>query len=488
MSRRILVSFAALLAITALPAAPAVAKSKAKHQRPAKVVRPVRVAANEASTILRPSTGLGRVQTSSAPLSLPRDRGINPGKLRHIKVAPRRARRKHRLTIASDKTVGARVLLLAGSGNEPTFTWWKSMLTTEGVPFDAIVTGTAAPITTATLQSSDSQGRYESVILATGTLADCSVDPCADTMSDDSWTALQTYEKTFAVREIGAYGWPSPAYGTQWGGDCGDKSGITLSVTPAGAATFADLAGSFPTDKAVWGCETAAAARLVLADPRGRARTARSSGRSIRTDGVETMFNSIDGSDWTIHSQLLFHGMLNWVTKGVYLGTHRNYFGLDIDDVFLGNDRWDPATKALNPDENTVIRMVPSDVLRAVAVGAEDRHHDEPAVQRRRRAAGGGEHHHGPQHVPRRLQQQRRRQEAGAGRQEAGRRHAQGAGEGGQGPGQGPGAGGQGRRQGAEAETPPRPRSSRRPRPRRWPRPRRPSPRRRRSWPRTATR
>jgi hypothetical protein len=357
MSPRISTTIAALLAIAALPAASAVAKSS-QHQSAVKT-------ADESASILKPSSGLGHVRSTSAPLSLARDRKVNAAKLRGVKAAPRSARRHHRLTIASNKSVDARVLLLAGTGLEPTFVWWKTMLAKEGVPFDAIITADADPITTATLQTSATQGKYEAVVLATGTLSDCTVSPCADTMGPDAWTALQTYEKDFAIREIGAYGWPSPAYGTNWGGDCGDKSQNNLTVTAAGAATFGDLAGSFPTDKAVWGCETTALPgsswQTLVAGPKGAV-----VGTSIRTDGVETMFNSIDGSDWTIHSQLLFHGMLNWVTKGIYLGTHRNYFKVDVDDIFLGNDRWDPATKTLNPDESTIIRMVPSDVLRAI--------------------------------------------------------------------------------------------------------------------------
>ena len=34
--------------------------------------------------------------------------------------------------------------------------------------------------------------------------------------------------------------------------------------------------------------------------------------------------------------------MLNWVTRGVFLGYQRSYLELDVDDVFLGDDKWDP--------------------------------------------------------------------------------------------------------------------------------------------------
>ena len=42
--------------------------------------------------------------------------------------------------------------------------------------------------------------------------------------------------------------------------------------------------------------------------------------------------------------------MLNWVTRGVFLGYQRNYLELQVDDLFLGDDAWDPATQRTNYD------------------------------------------------------------------------------------------------------------------------------------------
>ena len=355
MSPRRIIFIAAALAATALPAGPAMA---ARHGAPV---------APEGATGLHPLTGLGRLMPSHVRLGLARDRHVNVRAERGIRVV-RRGRvhlLRPRAVLGAGLSVDARVLLLAATGTEPTFTWWKSMLTAEGVPFDATVTHDAAPLTADSLRVGPTHGRYEGVVLASTSLTDCSVTPCAETMTPDEWTALQTYESNFAVRELDAYGWPTPANGVNAGGNCGEKSGITTTVTTAGQSVFGDLAGTVPVDKGVWGCETTPLAgsswQTLVAGPNGAV-----VGTAVRGDGVETMFNSIDGSDWTIQTQLLFHGMLNWVTKGVYLGSHRNYLGIDIDDVFLGNDRWDTASEAASGDPATVIRMKPADVQRAV--------------------------------------------------------------------------------------------------------------------------
>ncbi|MFL5846324.1 MAG: hypothetical protein ACJ762_16680 [Solirubrobacteraceae bacterium] len=351
-------SLAIAAAVTLLPAAPAVAK---QHSQP---TRPVITAAEGAS--IRPATVLGRVP-GQVRLSLPRDRKVDVAKLRGVKVARKSAARRLRAVMGADKTVGARVLLLSGTGAEPTYVWWKLMLAGDGVPFDTKIIGSGGSITEGDLQNSPTSGKYQAIILASGSLTDCAYVDCTDTMGAGGWQALQTYEKAFAVREIAAYGWPSPAYGADWSkNNCGNKSSMNLTVTPAGATTFADLNGTIPTDKNVWGCEMTgipgSSFTPLVSGPNGAVVAT-----FTRTDGVDTMFNSIDGSDWTIHSRLLFHGMLKWVTKGIYLGSYRNYVGIDVDDVLIGNDRWDPSTKTLNPDESTIIRMTPADVQRAVS-------------------------------------------------------------------------------------------------------------------------
>ena len=44
---------------------------------------------------------------------------------------------------------------------------------------------------------------------------------------------------------------------------------------------------------------------------------------------------TVASNQFQSHNQPLRHGMLNWVTRGVFLGYQRNYLGLDVDDVFL---------------------------------------------------------------------------------------------------------------------------------------------------------
>ena len=84
-------------------------------------------------------------------------------------------------------------------------------------------------------------------------------------------------------------------------------------------------------------------------------------------DGREEMVMTVASNQFQNHNQLLRHGMLNWVTRGVFLGYQRNYLELQVDDLFLGDDAWDPATNTTSYDPARASRMTPADVDRAIA-------------------------------------------------------------------------------------------------------------------------
>ena len=84
-------------------------------------------------------------------------------------------------------------------------------------------------------------------------------------------------------------------------------------------------------------------------------------------DGRQEMVMTLASNQFQSHNQALRHGMLTWVTRGVFLGYQRNYLGLDVDDVFLPDDKWDAAANVTNYDPAQAIRMTPADVDNALA-------------------------------------------------------------------------------------------------------------------------
>ena len=58
-------------------------------------------------------------------------------------------------------------------------------------------------------------------------------------------------------------------------------------------------------------------------------------------DGRENLAVTAANNPFLLHSQLLSYGLVNWVTKGVFLGERHVNVGVQIDDLFIDSDMWD---------------------------------------------------------------------------------------------------------------------------------------------------
>ncbi|MGB2711131.1 MAG: hypothetical protein WBC33_06405 [Conexibacter sp.] len=267
--------------------------------------------------------------------------------------------------------IDMRVLLLGATGTEPSFQAWQAQLRREGVPFTQLVaTPGHTPITAATLSQTLADGtqeaKYQAVIVATGGLYTCDTTPCTSALAPDEWAALQTFEQTFHVRQVTAYVYPGADYGLNSPTASGALDGQTSNLTPAGLQAFPYLRGPVTFDTGTYGYQATPADpafTTLLEGPDGSALV----GVFTHPDGREELVQTFDGNQYQSHTALLRHGELGWATRGAYLGDQRSYLELHIDDVFLPDDRWDPATHTTNYDPAAAIRMDAADVATALA-------------------------------------------------------------------------------------------------------------------------
>jgi hypothetical protein len=212
-------------------------------------------------------------------------------------------------------------------------------------------------------------------------------------LSDSEWTALAKFEGTFRIRQFSDSTLPSALHGLNPATNAGEQGGNTGQLTAAGLAVFPYLKGPVPIDnptantdtfgyQATPAAQTAPAAfQTLMSGPNGAAYL----GVYTHADGREEMVSTLDGNENQLHEELLRHGILNWVTRGVRFGYQRNYLAVETDDIFLPDDRWDATLKrtlvdgpTTAPDEVTCapapapagtpacrpIRMLPADVTR----------------------------------------------------------------------------------------------------------------------------
>ncbi|HEX3792078.1 MAG TPA: hypothetical protein VHW44_29720 [Pseudonocardiaceae bacterium] len=259
-------------------------------------------------------------------------------------------------------------------------------LTAEGVPTTVVNLADSARPALTSAYLSDVVGavpraRFEGVVLP---------NQAPTQLSADELTALTYYEQQFGVRQVDSYVYPNSTVGltAQWAGTI---DGSTAAVTPAAnAGAFRYLSGPVAiedNDPAV--SESYGYLATALPDDPTTGShyepylTETIPGTSTQgalvgdyTSGSrEQLVLSFAYTQAQSQFQLLGHGIVDWLTKGVHLGYYRNYFTLDVDDVFNADDRWN-TTLHCTPGNNdcppgtpdtTPIRMTPADVSYAVS-------------------------------------------------------------------------------------------------------------------------
>ncbi|MDX6717293.1 MAG: hypothetical protein QOH30_3851, partial [Baekduia sp.] len=290
--------------------------------------------------------------------------------------------------ILPTQRLDAKVLLLSADGTEPGFDAWKAQLTREGVPFDAVASYNTAGAKTSTLTDAqladygDNHAKYDAVILATGDLGHQVTNPGTpattsfiSALTDAEWAALAKFERTFGVRQLSDYTAPSPAHGLLTVAAGASQDGKTGTLTAAGQAAFPYLKGPIPIpndDPSTTSSEAFGSAGTPTDPANWQSLVSSPDGGSYLgifthpDDGREEMVMTVASNQYQSHAQLLRHGMLNWVTRGVFLGYQRNYLELQVDDLFLGDDAWDATANVTSFDPAAASRMTAADVAHAV--------------------------------------------------------------------------------------------------------------------------
>jgi hypothetical protein len=232
-----------------------------------------------------------------------------------------------------------RILVLAADGTEADLPAIRQILDYLGTPYDVHIAATTPGTLTADALSTDSHGHYQGVILATGALA--YTDPSGawtSALSAAEWQNLWAYEAAFGVREVSWYTYPTADYGY------GAASETDTSATPyaatwtaAGRAIFPYTNGSNPVSiQYAWTylAPPATGTTPLLTDAAGNALAL----VAVTPDGRETLSVTFDSAPWLTHTLELSYGLVNWVTRGFFLGEQHVYASPQVDDIFLDSD------------------------------------------------------------------------------------------------------------------------------------------------------
>ncbi|MFZ0160756.1 MAG: fibronectin type III domain-containing protein [Kineosporiaceae bacterium] len=256
-----------------------------------------------------------------------------------------------------------------------------TQLDREGVPYTAVslADATRPAIDPAYLENVvTGEGRFQAVVLPN------QAGTATHGLTPTELTALTNYELAYGVRQVDAYVYPGTTVGLSTPAYSGSLDGSTATVTAQGlAGPFPYLKGSLPIDDVdpatteIYGYLAAPAPALPAGEtftPLLNASVGTSTGSVV---GVyshafreELVITAAFNSNHRVFNEI-GHGIVTWMTRGLHLGYHRNYFAVHIDDIFLADSRWSaaghctPGDGCVDPTVTTTdIRMTPADVSR----------------------------------------------------------------------------------------------------------------------------
>ena len=189
--------------------------------------------------------------------------------------------------------------------------------------------------------SSGSTGNYNGVVIA-----DSPTDYAAG-----QFTALDAYESAFGVRQVDGYMFPNPNLGVTFNGISGSLDGTTGTLTAAGLAAFPELKGPIPFDNGSFGygaTVNTGAPYTPVPRPNSFRPDVMAGIYQHPTDatsndpqaGVSELALNFNYNASQLQWLLLAPELINWVTQDTHLGLFRNYFGQDIDDLFIADNEW----------------------------------------------------------------------------------------------------------------------------------------------------
>src|SRR5437660_625051 len=252
-------------------------------------------------------------------------------------------------TSCSTTTIDMKLLVVTNGKTESDYPAIKQILDYVGTPYDVLdMSVNTGGITSAMLSDGSCHGYYQGVIFAYG----------AYVYTLPGMAILTSYEQTFRVRQLNWYMYPNNDFGFNYPYSKVITSAGTdsASFTSAGASVFGYANTATPlvlsnayiyqgTPLNAAALPAGASVTPLLTDASGYALS------RIYTlgDGRQYLTQTFDSSPYLMHDLVLAYGLINWVTKGIFLGEYHVYAAAQVDDFFINGSEWIPGTPCTNP-------------------------------------------------------------------------------------------------------------------------------------------
>ena len=252
-------------------------------------------------------------------------------------------------TGCSTTTIDMKLLVVSNGKTEADFGAIKQILDYLGTPYDVLdMTVTTGGISSSMLSDGNCHGYYQGVIFAFGGYI----------YTLPGMSSLTSYEQKFGIRQLNWYMYPNNDFGFNYpyNGTIPATGSDSASLTSAGASAFWYTNTATPV--------TISNAYIFLGTPlSGTALPAGASVTPLLTDasgnvlslmytqgdGRQYLTQTFDSNQYLTHDLVMAYGLINWVTRGIFLGEYHVYAAAQVDDFFINDSEWIPGTPCTNP-------------------------------------------------------------------------------------------------------------------------------------------
>jgi hypothetical protein len=251
---------------------------------------------------------------------------------------------------AASLNIEMKLLVISADGAETDYPAITSFLDQVGVPYDTLIARNT-PLTAAMLSDSASHGKYEGIVLTTGNLVyyDAATNSWPSALTQAQWNILHAYQAQFKVRSVTSFTYPEAAYGmSPVGYQDTLVTPLNATYTAAGAAVFsnANTTKQLPINGAwvYFGTVVNPAVTTPLLNVTVGGKTYPVASVTTYPTGYQNLAITAANNPQLVHSLVLSRGWINWVTKGTYVGSYHATMDVQVDDLFIDDDLWNPTT------------------------------------------------------------------------------------------------------------------------------------------------
>eukprot|EP01111_Echinosteliopsis_oligospora_P014281 TRINITY_DN534_c1_g1_i1.p1 TRINITY_DN534_c1_g1~~TRINITY_DN534_c1_g1_i1.p1 ORF type:complete len:883 (-),score=277.91 TRINITY_DN534_c1_g1_i1:39-2687(-) len=254
--------------------------------------------------------------------------------------------------------VGAKYLILSPTSTDDRLSVVKTTLDSVGMPYDVMIfneDGTGISGKTIRLEDNN-KGLYMGLIATDDFL-----------LYDDTYQqVLNNYQLKYGVKMINMYTYPTVKSGVRPSpmSPSSDIGFLQFSQEAVKYAYGYNISMELPSSGVyTYPAEIVANNMAVPAMSikyKGSEKTYVAAAFITFPDGRRSLQFYIDHGTWAFHSTAIGSFWLQWLNNGLYLGLRRVNLNMQIDDLFMESEMWDPVTNVYS--EITTYRMTPDDL------------------------------------------------------------------------------------------------------------------------------